>query len=111
MEEAERLADRIVVIRDGEVVATGTPRTLGGRDRAAALVSFALPAHVASADLPATLAPRVALRRGGSFELATDHVAADLHVLSGWAVDRGVDLAGLEVRRPTLEDVYLELTR
>ena len=43
MEEAERLADRIVVLRDGEVVGSGTPRTLGGRDRAQAQIVFALP--------------------------------------------------------------------
>jgi ABC-2 type transport system ATP-binding protein len=110
MEEAERLADRIVVIRAGEVIATGTPRTLGGRDRAAAVVTFALPSNLSPGDLPHALATRVAMRRGGRFELATDHVAGDLHVLSGWAVDHDIDLAELEVRRPTLEDVYLELT-
>ena len=43
MEEAERLADRIVVMARGEIVADGTPATLGGRDRAAAIVSFTLP--------------------------------------------------------------------
>jgi ABC-2 type transport system ATP-binding protein len=110
MEEAEHLADRIVVIRDGEVIATGTPRTLGGRDRAAALVTFTLPSGVAPGDLPHSLATRVSMQRGGRFELATDHVAPDLHALSGWAVEHDVDLAELEVRRPTLEDVYLELT-
>ena len=36
---------------------------------------------------------------------------ADLHELTAWALDRGLELADLEVRRPTLEDVYLELTR
>jgi ABC-2 type transport system ATP-binding protein len=111
MEEAEHLADRIVVIREGEVIATGTPRTLGGRDRAAAIVTFSLPSGLAPGDLPRELATRVTMRRDGAFELATDHVAPDLHVLSGWAVSRGIDLPELEVRRPTLEDVYLELTR
>lgn len=37
-------------------------------------------------------------------------VASDLHALSGWALERGLELADLEVHRPTLEDVYLQLT-
>jgi hypothetical protein len=37
-------------------------------------------------------------------------VAADLHELSGWALDRRLALDDLEVRRPTLEDIYLSLT-
>ena len=37
-------------------------------------------------------------------------VAADLHALSGWALERDLELDDLEVRRPTLEDVYLRLT-
>ena len=49
MEEAERLADRIVVMARGEVVAEGTPATLGGRDRAAAVVTFSLPGGIAGA--------------------------------------------------------------
>src|SRR3954449_10416413 len=56
MDEAERLADRIGVIRDGRLVAEGTPDTLGGRDRADAAVSFALPDGVPAADLPPSLA-------------------------------------------------------
>jgi ABC-2 type transport system ATP-binding protein len=47
---------------------------------------------------------------GGRLELATAQPVADLAVLAPWAQQNGYDLAGLEVRRPTLEDVYLELT-
>jgi ABC-2 type transport system ATP-binding protein len=91
LEEAERLADRIVVLREGRVIAEGTPRTLGARDRAAALITYT------DAD-------------GRPQELRSSSVAADLQRLSAEALARGHDLADLEVRRPTLEDVYLELT-
>ena len=105
MEEAERLADRIVVMARGEVVASGTPATLGGRDRAAAVVTFTLPPGVD--EVPLGLEPgagrRVALR--------SERPMADLHELTAWALDRGVELSDLEIRRPTLEDIYLELTR
>ena len=52
------------------------------------------------------------LRRteGGEFELATVEPVPVLNRLTGWALERGVELDGLEVRRPTLEDIYLELT-
>ena len=106
MEEAEQLADRIAVLVDGRIVSTGTPQTLGARNRAAAQIVFGLPA---GSELPAPLAARVTAA-GGRAELATDRPTADLHALSGWALEQGIELADIEVRRPKLEDVYLDLT-
>jgi ABC-2 type transport system ATP-binding protein len=109
MDEAERLADRIVVIADGRIVAEGTPRTLGGRDRAGARIAFTLPGGVGPDELPHELRDSAAIA-GPRVEIATEHPMADLQVLSRWAVTRGLELADIEVRRPTLEDVYIELT-
>jgi len=109
MEEAERLADRIVVIAGGEIVAAGTPQTLGGRQLEAAQITFSL-SDSSAADLPAALAARVHTQAGGRLVLSTTHVAADLNELSGWALAREFELSDLEVTRPTLEDVYLQLT-
>jgi ABC-2 type transport system ATP-binding protein len=106
MEEAERLADRIAVMRDGVIVATGTPATLGGRNRAGATIAFPLPDGVALGDL----APNAALDGDGRVVLSTSTPMADLHDLTGRAIALGLELADIEVRRPTLEDVYLELT-
>jgi ABC-2 type transport system ATP-binding protein len=103
MEEAERLADRIVVMARGEIVAEGTPATLGGRDRAAAIVTFTLP--------PGAEAPPQGADAHGRVTLRTERPMADLHALTGWALERDLELTDLEIRRPTLEDVYLELTR
>ena len=50
------------------------------------------------------------MKLAGKVVLDSSSVTADLHVLSGWALERGLDLDDLEVRRPTLEDVYLQLT-
>jgi ABC-2 type transport system ATP-binding protein len=111
MEEAERLADRIAVIAAGRIVAEGTPQTLGGRQLEAAQISFSLPvAADALGELPAALAERVQRDPDGRMRLPSTSVTADLHLLSGWALDRGLELADLEVSRPTLEDVYLQLT-
>ena len=109
MEEAERLADRIAVIAAGRIIAQGTPRTLGGRDASEANISFTPPAETSTNDLPYELAARAEAQPDGRVSIATAAVAADLHALSGWALDRGLELADLEVRRATLEDVYLAL--
>jgi len=90
MDEAQRLADRVAIIAGGEVVARGTPEDLGDRDAQPARISY---------------------RRGGeevSLETATP--VQTLNQLTSEALERGEDLVNLEVRRPSLEDVYLELT-
>jgi ABC-2 type transport system ATP-binding protein len=110
MEEAERLADRIAVIAAGQIVAQGTPQTLGGRQLEAAQISFALPAGTTLSDLPDDLARRAAPQADGSTVISATSVTADLYALSGWAIDRDLELEDVEVSRPTLEDVYLQLT-
>ena len=110
MEEAERLADRIAVIASGQIVAEGTPKTLGGRQLADAQIAFVLPRGVSVSELPAAIRDRVHEGPGGRQLLPSATVAADLHDLSGWALERKLELDDLEVTRPTLEDVYLRLT-
>jgi ABC-2 type transport system ATP-binding protein len=110
MEEAEFLADRIAVIAAGRIVSEGTPRTLGDRHLSQAQITFALPSGVGAHDLPGPLAKRVTEQPGRRLVLPSSRVAADLHGLSAWALERGLELDDLEVRRPTLEDVYLTLT-
>jgi ABC-2 type transport system ATP-binding protein len=110
MEEAERLADRIAVIAAGEVIARGTPQTLGDRQLAGVRITFAPPRAIQVGDLPPALAGRGERTLDGRIALPSSSIAADLHALSGWALERGLELDELEVRRPTLEDVYLDLT-
>jgi ABC-2 type transport system ATP-binding protein len=109
MDEAQHLADRVAVIVDGRIVATGTPQTIGGRDTAAVHVRFALPEGVAIGDLPVPMVP-AAQEEAGYVELSTDEPTRVLHELTGFALARRVELRGLTVSRPTLEDVYLQLT-
>jgi ABC-2 type transport system ATP-binding protein len=111
MEEAERLADRIAVIAAGEIIAQGTPQTLGDRRRSGTRITFAAPSSsTAFAELPPALGERAERRPDGRISLSSSTVAADLHSLSGWALAHGLELEDLEVRQPTLEDVYLDLT-
>jgi ABC-2 type transport system ATP-binding protein len=110
MDEAEHLADRVAVIADGRIVAEGTPGTLAGRERAAAEIRFSLPAAMAREDLPVEVEKAVTGRNGDQLVLSAPVPLAVLGPLVRWAEERGADLADLEVRRPSLEDVYLALT-
>jgi ABC-2 type transport system ATP-binding protein len=105
MEEAQVLADRVAVIAQGRIVATGTPDTVGGRADAAVRIRFRLPADVAVDALPVA-----GTAADGVVEVQTDDEVRVLHELTGWALDGGVALEQLTVERPTLEDVYLALT-
>jgi ABC-2 type transport system ATP-binding protein len=105
LEEAEFLADRIAVIHRGRIVAEGTPATLGGRDQLPTDITFRLPAG--------TLAPPAATTSGedGTWHLRTTDPTQTLYELTKWALDRGHSLVELNVRRPALEDMYLDLTK
>lgn len=106
MDEAQHLADRIAIIDHGRIVAEGTPETLGGRADGKSLIRFALPAGVGLEEMPVS----GAAMRDDVVELAADSPTRALHELTSWAIARGVELERLQVSRPSLEDVYLELT-
>ena len=105
MDEAQFLADRVAVIAGGSVVAEGPPATLGERDRAQVRVRYRLPEGVALPDAFVGVTDH-----DGFVERRVDDPVRALHELTGWAIEAGVDLDGLEVIRPSLEDVYLSLT-
>jgi ABC-2 type transport system ATP-binding protein len=111
MEEAERLADRIAVLAAGRIVAEGTAATLGGRDGETSVISFTLPAGVPAAELPPAVAAAVTSAASGRVEAETTSPLPLLGALAGWAKAHQVDLPDLQVHRPTLEDIYLQLTR
>jgi ABC-2 type transport system ATP-binding protein len=89
LDEAEQLADRVAVLRGGRIVREGTPTEMtGGKET------------------------EVRFRRDGhEVVLRTDEPTRLLHELTTEALAQGRSLEGLEVRRPTLEDVYLLLTQ
>jgi ABC-2 type transport system ATP-binding protein len=89
LDEAERLSDRVAVLRDGEIVGLGPPAQL-------------------TAALPAT---EIRFRRDGEeIVLRTEEPTRVLHELAAEALAAGRELEGLEVKRASLEDVYLSLT-
>src|SRR5439155_7372840 len=89
LDEAEQLSDRVAVLREGRIVAIGRPAELGGT-------------------APAT---EIRYRRDGEEIVVQTHEPTRvLHELTAEALAEGVELEDLNVRRPTLEEIYLELT-
>jgi ABC-2 type transport system ATP-binding protein len=88
LDEAQQLADRVAVLREGRMVTIGTPADLTG----------------------SSLEAEIRYRLNGELVvLRTDEPTRVLHELTAAALARGEELEGLEVRRPTLEEVYLAL--
>jgi len=107
MEEAERLADRVAVLVAGRIVAEGTPTELMASDDSAE-ISFRLPDGVSLQRLPALSTP---VRLDGSgVSLQSADPVGDLWALTGWARTNDAGLIDLTLTRPSLEDVYLQLT-
>jgi ABC-2 type transport system ATP-binding protein len=107
MDEAQFLADRAAIVVAGRVVAEGRPDELGRKTGADTEIRFRLPAGIDPVDLPLA-----ALEVNGDrmVTIRTGEPVRALNELTGWALRREVELVGLDVGRPSLEDVYLELT-
>ena len=109
LDEVEQLADRMGVLVAGRLVAEGSPADLIGGADALTTVRFQLPAGVDAEALDGAL-PDGATVDGSRVEFTTAAPTEAVHAITGWALERGVELIGLTVARPSLEDVFLGLT-
>jgi ABC-2 type transport system ATP-binding protein len=109
MDEAETLADRVAVMRAGEIIATGAPDELGGRDARPAEIRFELPAGIALDELPDLPALERSAEDGRVLIRTRQAVRATAQI-TAWALEHDIELEHFSVSQPTLEDVYLELT-
>jgi ABC-2 type transport system ATP-binding protein len=108
MDEAQALADRVAVMRAGEIIASGTPEELGGRDLRPAEIRFRLPSEWSLGDLPEL--PGERSLAGDSVLVVTREPVVASQRITTWALDHEIDLGHFSVSQPTLEDIYLELT-
>jgi ABC-2 type transport system ATP-binding protein len=109
LEEAERLADRVIIIDRGHIVAAGSPADLmasgGGSD-----IRFAAPPGIDTAGLGRRLAATVTETSPGEYRVDTPSSPATVAELTAWLADRDLPLGDLRAGRQTLEDVFLRLT-
>ena len=102
LEEAQELADRVIVMAGGLIVADGPPDTLGERNPGVATISFSVD------PLRATDLGMVAVD-GGRVEIETDDPVRTIHEITTRALDNDIPLRNLEVSRLSLEEAYLRL--
>lgn len=113
MEEAQFLADRVAIINQGRIVAEDTPENLGDRDHLPTRITFRLPEGTGIEGLSGfeKITFDDSGAESGVLAVIESHDSTnDLNRLTGWAIEHKVELVGLEVRRPSLEDVYLQVT-
>jgi ABC-2 type transport system ATP-binding protein len=108
LDEAQRLADRVIVLDEGRVIADATPDQIRARG-GTPVIRFPLPPGAPADRLPPGLAEHVDPGRR-ELSVPSADLTADLAALAAWASGNSVDLTGLEVGPPSLEDAYLVLT-
>ncbi|MGA8746957.1 MAG: ABC transporter ATP-binding protein [Solirubrobacterales bacterium] len=109
MDEAQHLADRVAILRDGRLVAEGSTEELGSSLGQRTVVRFQLPPGAGTDDLGSRVSAGLEIS-GNEASFATNEPQGDVYRLLGWAEERGIELGALEVRRPSLEDIFLKLT-
>ncbi|MET0558652.1 MAG: ABC transporter ATP-binding protein [Solirubrobacterales bacterium] len=111
MDEAQHLADRVAILRDGRIVAQGTTEELGARIGRRTVIAFGLDGGLTAEEVRTRVGADTVQLAGNQVSIESERPQDDLLALLTMAAERGVELEDLEVRRPSLEDVFLELTR
>jgi ABC-2 type transport system ATP-binding protein len=110
MDEAQHLADRVVILRDGEIVAQGKPDELGASLGSTSEVRFRMPGGVAVDQLETVVHEKLTAS-GSEVSFRAENAQKALFELTGWAERQHIQLDDIEVQRPTLEDIFLQLTQ
>jgi ABC-2 type transport system ATP-binding protein len=109
LEEAERLADRIVIIDHGKLVAEGTPAELM-KAGAGKEIRFGAPPGIDTAALAEVVGAPVSEERPGEYLVAAEAKPATVAAITVWLAEQDLPLADLRAGRESLEDVFLRLT-
>jgi ABC-2 type transport system ATP-binding protein len=112
IEEAERLCDRVAIIDAGKIIELGTPREIQQRVLGHSLVEVTTNEAMPLEQLPEALrTEKYAVRdEGRTLSVQTDAPAASIVELVKWIDQHGLRLVDIHLKRPTLEDVFIELT-
>jgi len=112
IEEAERLCDRVAIIDQGRIIELGTPREIQARTLGHSTIEIECEQPIAAAELPASIgALKYRLfEEGRTLSVQCAEPAHTIVELVKWIDQRGLQLADIHLKRPTLEDVFIELT-
>ena len=113
IEEAERLCDRVAIIDEGRIISLGTPREIQARTLGHSRIEVATEQPVPGGELePAAFqAEKISIRGDRCLITVTSaHPARTVVELVKWIDTQGIELADIHLHRPTLEDVFIELT-
>lgn len=106
MEEAEYLADRVGIMVEGRIVVEGSPQEIAGSG-GATLIRIRLPDGAETP--PESLGAHPAVGQG-TYEVQAASPTVVLHQLTTWAVENGIEFEEIAVTRPSLEDIFIEVT-
>jgi ABC-2 type transport system ATP-binding protein len=111
LDEAEQLADDVVVLHEGRIAGHGSPAELT-RSEGVGTVRFSASPGLAVGELAGALPPgaKVTEERAGHYLIEAEVTPILLAATTGWCAERGVLAEGLTVQRRSLEDVFLTLT-
>ena len=112
IEEAERLCDRVAIVDRGKIIEVGTPREIQERTLGQSLIEIATdrPMNLDCAALGLDPNRCAVTEDGKRVSVKSDHPARAIAALVKWIDQQGLDLVDIQLKRPTLEDVFIELT-
>jgi ABC-2 type transport system ATP-binding protein len=112
IEEAERLCDRVAIIDEGRIVAIGTPADIRASTLGASVIEIRCDRPLPCREAPPVISEtKLAISEDGKRVTASSaHVARALVELVKWIDQQGIELADVHIKRPSLEDVFIELT-
>ena len=112
IEEAEKLCDRVAIVDEGRIVAMGTPREIQEKALAHSTIEIELATPLGDVSLPHwPLADQVAVdERRMKISVTTGRPARIVVDMVKWLDEKGVELADIHIKRPSLEDAFIELT-
>jgi ABC-2 type transport system ATP-binding protein len=112
IEEAERLCDRVAIVDRGKIIEMGTPREIQERTLGQSLIEIATdkPMQIDCAALGLDPDRCTITDSEKSISVRSDHPARAIAALVKWIDQQGLNLVDIQLKRPTLEDVFIELT-
>jgi ABC-2 type transport system ATP-binding protein len=112
IEEAEKLCDRVAIVDEGRIIALGTPREIQEKTLAHSTIEIETEVPVPAGDLPAWQhSEKISLDdRRTRIAVVSTRPARTIVEMVKWLDDRSIELADIHIKRPSLEDAFIELT-